>query len=86
MTDMETAALEEEFMPYNSQEEGARPSYRTTRGSTRVIQEAEGMRGKCRPESLLLNKEVVGSCLVGMSPTEQEANTDVGVCVGRLVI
>lgn len=30
-------------------------------------------RRKCRPDSLLLNKDVVGSCLGGMSPTEQEA-------------
>lgn len=30
-------------------------------------------RGKCRPDSLLLNKDLMGSCLVGMSPTEQEA-------------
>ena len=30
-------------------------------------------RRKCRPDSSLLNEDVVGNCLVGMSPTEQEA-------------
>lgn len=103
MTDMEIAALIEELMTYNSQEEGTHLSCRATQGSTRSdrrkewnvdqrvyypIQgtclspraiwgstrsdkDEEGV--KCRPECLLTNKELVGSCQVGTSPTGQEA-------------
>ena len=66
------SCFERRVYDYSSQEKGAYPSCRAPRGSTRVSQEA-GERGESVDQTLLLNKDVVESCLVGMSPTEQEA-------------